>query len=112
MGREEAKVLDRNAADAASPAARGSVLGREKEGIALKLRPRAQVGRAAIEQARLVLLIMINIAQLWTLSATVEASLAARWQLLVPLVASSGICALITLSILLWWRPDRFAPDR
>lgn len=76
------------------------------------VRPRVHVGRTAVEQARLVLLMMINIAQLWTLSATVEASLAARWHLLAPLIVASGICAMITLSILLWWRPDRSARDQ
>lgn len=62
-------------------------------------------GRAAVMQARLILLVMINIAQLWILSATVEAALARHFKVLLPLVISSGVCWLISLSLLLWWRP-------
>ena len=62
-------------------------------------------GRAAVSQARLILLVMINVAQLWILAATVEAALARHFSVLVPLVIASGICWLITLSIVLWWRP-------
>lgn len=62
-------------------------------------------GRAAIWQARLVLLVMINIAQLWILSATVEAALAEHYKHLVPLVVASAVCWLIALSIVLWWKP-------
>lgn len=62
-------------------------------------------GRAAVWQARLIMLVMINVAQLWILSATVEAALASHYSMLLPLVISSGICFLVTLSILLWWRP-------
>lgn len=62
-------------------------------------------GRAAVAQARLILLVMINVAQLWILAATVEAALAHHYRVLVPLVVASGICWLITLSIILWWRP-------
>ena len=62
-------------------------------------------GRAAVSQARLILLVMINVAQLWILSATVEAALARHYRVLVPLVVASGICWLITLSLVLWWRP-------
>ncbi len=61
--------------------------------------------RAAVWQARLIMLVMINVAQLWILSATVEAALASHYSMLLPLVISSGICFLVTLSILLWWRP-------
>ena len=43
-------------------------------------------GRTAVWQARLVLLVMINIAQLWILSATVEAALARHYDKLLPLV--------------------------
>ncbi|HSK70658.1 MAG TPA: hypothetical protein VK892_03100, partial [Pyrinomonadaceae bacterium] len=46
-------------------------------------------GRTAVWQARLVLLVMINIAQLWVLSATVEAALAGHYSKLLPLVISS-----------------------
>lgn len=75
---------------------------REQSGRAAS---RAGRGRAAVWQARLLLLVMINIAQLWILSATVEAALANHYSLLIPLVVSSGVCFLITLSILRWWRP-------
>ena len=75
-----------------------------------RLRPRvsrgsAAGGRAAVSQARLILLVMINVAQLWILAATVEAALAHHYSLLVPLVVASGVCFLIVLTILLWWRP-------
>jgi hypothetical protein len=62
-------------------------------------------GRTAVAQARLVLLIMINIAQLWILAATVEAALARRLSALLPLIVASGICFVITLTLLFWWRP-------
>ena len=62
-------------------------------------------GPAAVWQARLIMLVMINIAKLWILAATVEAALANHYSVLLPLVVSSGVCFLITLSILRWWRP-------
>lgn len=62
-------------------------------------------GRTAVWQARLVLLVMINLAQLWILSATVEAALAREFKQLTPLVVASGVCWLIALSIFLWWKP-------
>ena len=62
-------------------------------------------GRTAVTQARLVLLLMINAAQLWILAATVEAALAHHFSALVPLVVASGICFVITLTIIFWWRP-------
>jgi hypothetical protein len=62
-------------------------------------------GRAAVSQARLILLVMINVAQLWILAATVEAALAHHYRVLAPLVIASGICWLITLSLIFWWRP-------
>jgi hypothetical protein len=62
-------------------------------------------GRAAVWQARLVLLVMINIAQLWILAATIEAALAWHYGQLLPLVIASGICWLIALTIFLWWKP-------
>lgn len=62
-------------------------------------------GRTAVWQARLALLIMINIAQLWILSAAVEAALAHEYKQLTPLVIASGICWLIALSIIIWWKP-------
>ena len=66
---------------------------------------RAQRGLAAVWQARLIMLVMINIAQLWILAATVDAALARHYSVLLPLVTASAICLLITLSILLWWKP-------
>lgn len=62
-------------------------------------------GRTAVWQARLVLFVMINLAQLWILAATVEAALAREFKQLLPLVVSSGVCWLIALSIFLWWKP-------
>lgn len=62
-------------------------------------------GSAAVWQARLIMLVMINIAQLWILAATVDAALARHYSVLLPLVVASAICFLITLSILRWWRP-------
>lgn len=62
-------------------------------------------GRTAVWQARLVLLVMINLAQLWILSAAVEAALARDFKQLTPLVVASGVCWLIALSIFLWWKP-------
>lgn len=66
---------------------------------------RTMRGHAAVWQTRLILLVMINVAQLWILSATVEAALARHYRVLIPLVVASGICWLITLSIIFWWRP-------
>lgn len=66
-------------------------------------------GRTAVWQARLALLILINIAQLWILSATIEAALAAHFKQLLPLVIASGVCWVIALTIFLWWKP---APKR
>ena len=62
-------------------------------------------GRTAVSQARLILLVMINVAQLWILSAAVEAALARHYGVLPPLVIAAGLCWLISLSIILWWRP-------
>src|SRR5215468_9060377 len=68
-------------------------------------RPRTLRGQSAVWQARLIMLVMINIAQLWILAATVDAALARRYSSLLPLVIASGICFLVTLSIIRWWRP-------
>ena len=65
----------------------------------------AERGRTAVWQARLVLLVMINIAQLWILSAAIEAALAREFRQLVPLVIASAICWGIALTIFLWWKP-------
>jgi hypothetical protein len=62
-------------------------------------------GHAAVWQARLIMLVMINVAQLWILAATVDAALAGRYSVLLPLVVASGVCFVITLSIIKWWRP-------
>jgi hypothetical protein len=67
--------------------------------------PRSSKGSGAVWQARLIMLVMINIAQLWILAASIEAALAHHYSVLIPLVISSGICFLITLSIIRWWRP-------
>jgi hypothetical protein len=67
--------------------------------------PRSKSGHAAVWQARLIMLVMINIAQLWILAATVDAALARHYSVLIPLVVASGVCFLITLSIIRWWRP-------
>src|ERR1041385_4735783 len=66
---------------------------------------RAKIGQEAVWQARLIMLVMINIAQLWILAATVDAALARHYAVLLPLVVASGVCFLITLSIIKWWRP-------
>jgi hypothetical protein len=55
--------------------------------------------------ARLGMLVMVNVAQLWILAATVEAALARSYGELLPLVIASGVCWLVSLSIILWWRP-------
>src|SRR5512132_1884491 len=66
---------------------------------------RSKSDHAAVWQARLIMLVMINIAQLWILAATVDAALARHYSVLIPLVVASGVCFLITLSIIRWWRP-------
>lgn len=66
---------------------------------------RSRSGLAALWQARLMMLLMVNIAQLWILAATVDAALARHFSVLIPLVIASGVCFLITLSIIRWWRP-------
>ena len=68
-------------------------------------RRRSGHGRTAVEQARLIMLVMLNVAQLWILSATVEAALAHSYKELLPLVIASGGCWLTALSIILWWKP-------
>jgi hypothetical protein len=62
-------------------------------------------GRAAVWQARLILLVMINVAQLWILSATIEAALAGETDHLLLLVAASAVCWVIAITIYLWWKP-------
>lgn len=78
---------------------------RERPGSFPAGRRPSERGRTAIWQARLVLLVMINIAQLWILSATIEAALAREYYHLVPLVVASAVCWLIALTIFLWWKP-------
>ena len=65
----------------------------------------ARAGQTAVWQARLIMLVMINIAQLWILAATVDAALARHYLVLLPLVVASGVCFTITVSIIKWWRP-------
>jgi hypothetical protein len=62
-------------------------------------------GQSAVWQARLLMLVMINVAQLWILAATVDAALGRHYSSLLPLVIASGLCFLFTLSIIRWWRP-------
>ena len=70
-----------------------------------KSRRRTLRGQSAVWQARLLMLVMINVAQLWILAATVDAALAHHYSSLLPLVIASGIFFVITLSIIRWWRP-------
>jgi hypothetical protein len=71
-------------------------------------RPRSTPkGRSAVMQAKLALLVMINLAQLWILSATVEAALAKEYVKLTPLIIASGVCWLISVTIVLWWKPTK-----
>jgi hypothetical protein len=70
-----------------------------------EMKERSKAGQAAVWQARLIMLVMINIAQLWILAATVDAALARHYSVLIPLVIASGVCFVITLSIIKWWRP-------
>jgi hypothetical protein len=65
----------------------------------------ARTGQAAVWQARLIMLVMTNIAQLWILAAAIDAALARHYSVLLPLVVASAICFVITLSIIRWWRP-------
>jgi hypothetical protein len=74
------------------------------QSLHLKTRPQskrrfASKGRAAVAQARLILLIMINVAQLRILAATIEAAVGHRLNALLPLVVASGICFVFTLTI-------------
>ncbi|MBK9162859.1 MAG: hypothetical protein IPM21_02935 [Acidobacteria bacterium] len=62
-------------------------------------------GRTAIWQARLVMFVMINLAQLWILSAAIEAALARHFDKLWPLIIASFVCWSIALTIFLWWKP-------
>lgn len=65
---------------------------------------RSKRGLTAIWQAKLILLVMLNLAQLWILSATIDAALSKEYKQLLPLVISSIICWIISLTIILWWR--------
>ena len=67
------------------------------------LNRRAKVGQAAVWQARLIMLVMINIAQLWILVATVDAALARHYSLLLPLVIAARGCFVFSLSISKRW---------
>ena len=70
-----------------------------------EMNSKSRTGHTAVWQARLIMLVMINVAQLWILAATVDAALARHYSVLLPLVIASGVCFLITLSIIKWWRP-------
>src|SRR5947207_14111145 len=48
------------------------------------VRTRALRGRSAVSQARVILLVMINVAQRWILAATVEATTAPHYRVIVP----------------------------
>jgi hypothetical protein len=92
------------------PASSVEVSRKEMTTISSQTKPRpirnlAGKGRTAVAQARLILLVMINVAQLWVLAATVEAALAHRFSALLPLVIASGICFVVTLTLIFWWRP-------
>jgi hypothetical protein len=76
----------------------------DKDNIGIR-RGAAVRGREAIWQSRLVMLIMINIAQMWILSAAIEAALAEHYDQLRPLIVASGVCWFIALTIFLWWKP-------
>ena len=73
-----------------------------KYGIGNRPQPR---GRTAVWQARLAIFVMINLAQLWILSAAVDSALGHHYGQLLPLVVASAVCWLIALSIFLWWKP-------
>lgn len=77
----------------------------QAEGKTFVSQQRSGRHHAAVWQARLIMLVMINIAQLWILAAAVDAALARKFSMLLPLVIASGVCLLITLSIIRWWRP-------
>ena len=77
----------------------------ETQKVETEMKTRSKAGQTAVWQARLIMLVMINIAQLWILAATVDAALARHYSVLIPLVIASGVCFAITLSIIKWWRP-------
>lgn len=94
--------------EATDDQARGNAaeaFGEERPGTFSAGRRSAERGRTAVWQARMVLLVMINVAQLWILSATIEAALAGEYYHLLPLVIASAVCWLIALTIFLWWKP-------
>lgn len=65
---------------------------------------RSRRGKTAIWQAKLMLLIMLNLAQLWILSATIEAVLGEEYKQLYPLVIASLVCWLISLTNVFYWK--------
>ena len=77
----------------------------ETQKVETEMKTRSKAGQTAVWQARLIMLVMINIAQLWILAATVDAALAHHYSVLLPLVIASGVCFVITLSMIKWWRP-------
>lgn len=91
--------------DAQARAAAEAANGRYRPAAYREGRRPMERGRTAVWQARLVMLVMINLAQLWILSATIEAALASHYDKLIPLVIASGVCWVIALTIFLWWKP-------
>jgi len=71
------------------------------------VKARETKGRTAIWQAKLVILVMINLAQMWILSSMVEAALARETGQLPPLVIASAVCWIIALTLILWWKPAK-----
>ena len=92
-------------ADAQARQKAAEAYGPNDPGIFSGARRPAEAGRNAVWQARLVLFVMINVAQLWILSAAIEASLAGEYAQLIPLVIASAVCWVIGLTIYLWWKP-------
>ena len=91
--------------DAQARAAAKAASGRFRPAAYTEGRRPMERGRTAVWQARLVMLVMINLAQLWILSATIEAALASDFDKLIPLIVASGVCWAIALTIFLWWKP-------
>lgn len=92
-------------ADAYARQQAAEAFGPEDPGRFSGARRPSEPGRRAVWQARLVFFVMINVAQLWILSAAIEASLAGQYDQLIPLVIASAVCWGIGLTIFLWWKP-------
>lgn len=92
-------------ADASARQHAAEAYGPDDPGLFSAGRRPAERGREAVWQARLVMFVMINIAQLWILSAAIEAALAGEYSHLWPLLITSLVCWAIGLTIYLWWKP-------